>query len=60
MASDKESKAFKIERYFTPKVTIIHGYHSAMLCMVFLRMYCTDLQALVFMFNEGSSYVKVI
>ncbi len=26
----------------------------------FLRMYCTDPQALVFMFNEASSYVKVI
>ncbi len=34
MASDIGSEAFKIERYFTPKVTVIHGYHSAMLCMV--------------------------
>ncbi len=30
MASDKEPKAFNIERYFTSKVTVIHGYHSAM------------------------------
>ncbi len=25
MAYDKESKAFKIERYFTPKVSVIHA-----------------------------------
>ncbi len=37
MASEKETKAFKIVRYFTSKVTVIHGYHSAMLCMVLFK-----------------------
>ena len=61
MASDKESKAFKIERYFTPKVTVICGYHSAMICMV-LRMYYTDPQALYLCLitKAALSHVKAI